>query len=340
MRCSESEPGQALRQKTKTVVGILALSLCVVASDCRPSSTTSSKPFRITINSWIGFAPLYVAQERGIFDKEGVKVELIRIEDTGARKSSMLANKVDAYGASVDGVALDVAQGMPGQIVMAFDQSNGADGIVAKNDIRTIADLKGRTVAVQPGLTGHFLLMYVLSRNGLKYEDVTITDMDSDKAGAAFAARQVDVAVTWEPWLSQAQEKGGHKLLTSADLPGVIVDTLCVTDEARVERGDQIKAVIRSWFAALDYMSSNPDDSTQIIAKSYGLTNQQVRGYLSGVKLLGNAENKRYLGTAEKPGQVFEIYSMANDIWKANGVIETESRAQDRIDTRFVEAIE
>jgi NitT/TauT family transport system substrate-binding protein len=323
----------------RILISIALLSLSVVGSNCRHTNTGSAQPFKITINSWIGFAPLYIAQERGLFEKEGIKVELVRIEDTGARKSAMIANQVDAYGASVDGVALDVAQGMPGHIVMAFDQSNGSDGIIAKTDIRTISDLKGRTVAVQPGLTGHFLLMYVLARNGLNYKDVNITDMDSDKAGAAFAAKQVDVAVTWEPWLSQAQEKGGHKLVTSAELPGVIVDTLCVTEKAHAEKSDHIKAVIRAWFAALDYMKSHKSDATQIMAKSYGLTEQQVGEYLSGIKLLGNEENKAYLGTVDKPGQVFEIYTMANDIWKANGIIDSVSRPQDRIDTNFVQGI-
>jgi NitT/TauT family transport system substrate-binding protein len=275
-----------------------------------------------------------------LFETEGVKVELIRIEDTGARKSSMIADRVDAYGASVDGVALDAAQGMPGRIVMAFDQSNGADGIIAKNEIRSIQDIKGRTVAVQPGLTGHFLLMYVLAKNNLDYESVKITDMDSDKAGAAFASGKVDVAVTWEPWLSQAQQNGGHKLITSADLPGVIVDTLCVTDKAHAERREQVKSVVRAWFAALDYMHSHPDEATQIMAQAYGLTAEQANYYLSGVKFLGKSENKSYLGSGEHPGQVFDIYRTANDVWKANGIITATTSPEDRIDATVVQEIQ
>jgi NitT/TauT family transport system substrate-binding protein len=311
-----------------------------ISSDKNKSSTQSSEPFKITINSWIGFAPLYIAQEKGIFDQHGVKVDIIRIEDTGTRKSSMIAGQVDAYGASVDGVALDVAQGMPGKIVMAFDQSNGADGIIAKNQIRTVQDLKGKTVAVQPGLTGHFLLMYVLEKNGLSFKDVKITDMDSDKAGAAFAAGKVDVAVTWEPWLSQSQEKGGHKLVTSAELPGVIVDTLSVTEKAHSSKREQIKGVIKSWFAALDYMKSNPDEANKIMAKAYGLTEQQVIEYLSGVKFLGKDDNKSYFGTKESPGQVFNIYGMATESWKANSIIESVTKPEDHIDPSIVQEIQ
>jgi NitT/TauT family transport system substrate-binding protein len=321
---------------SKLVFLCIAVFACFVVLMACSGGNRAGEPFRITINSWIGFAPLYVAQEKGIFDREGVRVELVRIEDTGARKSSMISNRVDAYGASVDGIALDAAQGLPARIVMAFDQSSGADGIIAKKDIKTIAELKGRTIAVQPGLTGHFLLMYVLSRNGLTPKDVKITDMDSDKAGAAFAAGQVDVAVTWEPWLSQAQEKGGHKLVTSAELPGVIVDILGVTEKAWQEKRDQIKRVVRSWYAALGYMNSNPDDATQIIAKAYGLTAQQVRDYLSGVKFLAKEDNKNYLGTRENPGQVYEIYRMASEIWKNHGIIQNSTQAEQHIDPTII----
>src|SRR5918912_2663338 len=102
--------------KRLTTFGVIVCCFTLLLSGCQNNGNTNSgnsnsgpgqpsEPFRVTINSWIGFAPLYIAQEKGLFDKNGVKVELVRIEDTGARKSSMVANKVDAYGASVDGVA-------------------------------------------------------------------------------------------------------------------------------------------------------------------------------------------------------------------------------------------
>jgi NitT/TauT family transport system substrate-binding protein len=182
--------------------------------------------------------------------------------------------------------------------------------------------------------------MYVLAKNGLDYKSVKITDMDSDKAGAAFAAGKVDVAVTWEPWLSQAQQNGGHKLVTSAELPGVVVDTLCVTDKAHAEKRDQIRSLMRAWFAALDFMRSNPGEASQIMAKAYGLTEDQVKDYLSGVKFLGKDENKEYLGAKGNPGQIFEIYRMANDIWKANGIIDAATNPEDHIDPSIEQEIQ
>jgi ABC-type nitrate/sulfonate/bicarbonate transport system substrate-binding protein len=95
------------------LVAVLAVHLAGGLEGCAPAAKT---PLRITINSWIGWAPLYLAKEKGL--NGGTQVEIIRVEDTGARKSTMISGKVDGYASSVDNFALDAAQGVPGKIVM------------------------------------------------------------------------------------------------------------------------------------------------------------------------------------------------------------------------------
>ena len=62
--------------------------------------------------------------------------------------------------------------------------------------------------------------------------DIEPVNMAATDAGVAFAAKQVDAAVTWEPALSQgAKSEHGHLLLTSADKPGLITDVVAATTE-------------------------------------------------------------------------------------------------------------
>jgi len=112
--------------------------------------------------------------------------------------------------------------------VLALDDSHGGDGMVAKKEIKTIKDLKGKTVAAQlGGGASYFWLAYVLGQNGLKLSDLKLVDMKAGDAGSAFVAGKVDAAVTWEPWLSKARETPfGHVLLSSDRTPGIIVDSL------------------------------------------------------------------------------------------------------------------
>src|SRR4030042_6599671 len=95
---------------------------------------------------------------------------------------------------------------IPVKQVLALDDSHGGDGIVAKKEIKTVKDLKGKTVAAQLGAgASYFWLNYVLAQNGMKLSDLKTIDMKAGDAGSAFVAGKVGVAVTWEPWLSQAK---------------------------------------------------------------------------------------------------------------------------------------
>jgi len=322
-------------KKWVTLLNLLFL-LCVgLLSGCKKE--IKAAPLKITVNSWIGFAPLFLAQEKGFFAKHGTALEIINVEDAGARKATMIAKQVDGYASSVDNFPIDSTMGVSGKIVMCFDESHGGDGIVAKKSIKTIADLKGKKVAFQPGFPGHFLLLHVLKKNGLSQKDIVEIDMDSDKAGAAFAAGHLDAAVTWEPWLSKAEAMAdGHKLITSDQLPGLIVDTLVFRDEVLVERGEEVKGVMKAWFEALDYWQKNPEEANQIMAKASKLSVEDFKAMTSGVKYFDYKRNVEYFGEKTAQGDIYKYFDAAGDYWLEIGLIKNKSKAAEKIDQSFV----
>ena len=220
----------------------LTLSICLLVftlTNCT-QKTEATQELKITINSWIGWSPLYLAKEKGLL--ENTNLIITRVEDTGSRKSTMIAGHVDGYASSVDNFALDSAVGVPGRIVLCFDESYGGDGIVSKKSIKSISELKGKKIAFQRGFPSHFLLLSILKKAGLSSEDIRQIDMDADKAGVAFAAGRLDVAVTWEPWLSKAAEMAdGQILVTTKDYPGLIVDTLVFRPKVLKEKKQAVK---------------------------------------------------------------------------------------------------
>src|SRR5207245_4287718 len=70
--------------------------------------------------------------------------------------------------------------------------------------IQTVADLKGRTIAVNQGSVSEWFLAQVLLKNGLSLADVKEQNMKSGEAGASFVAGKLEVRVDWEPWLTKA----------------------------------------------------------------------------------------------------------------------------------------
>lgn len=319
------------------IVGIVVVAVVGVYLTVGPGgpSSDSKAPLRVTINSWIGWAPLYLAKEKGLND--GAKVEIIRVEDTGARKSTMISGEVDGYASSVDNFALDAAQGVPGKIVLCFDESYGGDGIVAKKSIQTLEDLKGKKVGYQRGLPSHFLLLTVLKKANLSGDDVEHVDMDADKAGAAFVAGHLDAAVTWEPWISKAASTADGKILvTTKDFPGLIVDVLVFRNEIISERQDDVAKLVQGWFRALEYWKQHEDEANQIMAKAYGLDVGEFKDMVSGVRFYDQARNKAYMGSGPN-SEIYDVFRSAGELWLAAGVIEKTVNPETRIDQSFVQ---
>lgn len=326
-----------MRRYVLRIAGVVCLAaiLMSMVSCAGEADSVGSEELSITMNSWIGWAPLYLAKDKGMLGD--VELTLIRVDDTAARKSTMIAGHVDGYTSSVDNFALDSAEGVPGRQVLAFDESYGGDGVVVKSTIGSVAELRGKQVAFQRGLPSHFLLLAVLREAEMTSSDIEQVDMDADKAGAAFASGRLDAAVTWEPWISKAAEMAeGRVLLTSKDYPGMIVDTMVFTDAALSEKRAAIQTLVNAWFEALSYWSEHPEESDEIMADAYSLPVEDFRAMCEGVRFYDLEMNRGFFGSAESQGPIYEVFEQASAIWLEEGIIQSPAAAMDKIDPSFI----
>jgi NitT/TauT family transport system substrate-binding protein len=222
--------------------------------------------------------------------------------------------------------------------VLALDDSNGGDGMVAKKEIKTIKDLKGKTVAAQLGAgASYFWLNYVLAQNGMKLSDLKAVDMKAGDAGAAFVAGKVDAAVTWEPWLSRAKETSfGSVLLSSDKTPGIIVDSLAFKPDFLKKRGDDVKKLVAGWNEAVQFAAQNPNEADAIMAKFTGQKPEEFTKEKGGVRFYGEKGNKEYFGTPQKPGLLYTVTQRAADLWSELKLIKTKPKATDLIDGSYL----
>jgi len=300
----------------KRLVTFAALILTLAS----PLAAQDLPALKIAFNTWVGFGPLYVAQEKGFFKQLGIEVRMTILEDTASKGSALKAKRLDGVGTTADSQVIAASQGIPGVICLALDQSNGADGIVAVQSIASVKDLKGKTVAVQPGFVSHFFLLYLLDEAGLSPKDVTVQPFETGDAGAAFVAKRVDAAVTWEPWLSKAKERpDGKVLITSKEKPGLIVDVLAMRDDIIKNRPEDVKKLIKGWYMGVDYYVKNPAEATAIIAKNFKLSPEETADMLSGVTFFDATGNIEYFGTAAAPGQIHKVVGKANEVWQKAG---------------------
>ncbi|MBW0003805.1 MAG: ABC transporter substrate-binding protein [Hyphomicrobiales bacterium] len=306
------------------------------------ASPTSSgaETIKIAHSTWVGYGPLYVARDKGFFKNHGVDVELIVMEDPKDRFPAMLANKIDMIASTVDTGILYLKKPDQFKYVVAIDDSNGGDGIVALKDVTSIGGLKGKSVAVSEGSVSEFYLNVLLGKAGLKESDLKTVNMAAPEAGAAFVAKKVDAAVTWEPWLSRGKQTDfGHLLVDSSSTPGLITDIITTTSDYVDKHPKETKAVVDAWNEAVAYVRAHPDESNEIMAKGVGgwLKDPKVFGEtLTGIKFYGAEDNKTFFGTKEKPGPLKNTVQEAIDVWSSHGKLQVKLTPDDIIDYKFV----
>ena len=322
------------------VLRILVVAFCFASLiSCTTDSRDSTKTFRVAFNTWIGYSPLVIAKEKGFLKKRGLGAEITFLEGIGEKNSALLRGDIDGVGHTADSAVTSAAAGVDGKIVFVFDRSLGADAILARNTIKSVNDLKGKKIALEPGFTGHFFFLYLLREAGLSQDDVEIVAMDTGSAGSAFVSGKVDAAVTWEPWIGKAKElDDAHILISSADRPGVIIDVLFMRTATISERPSEVQKLIEAMAEATSWYASNKEEGDKIIATFWKLDLKEAQETVAGMKFMSLDENKQFFGTSSNPKQLLATVSAASDLWLRAKVIDKPIDPRSVIDFSSVDA--
>ncbi len=310
---------------------VLAL-LCFAAVPALAAKTV----MKLAHATWVGYGPLYIAKEKGFFDKNGLDVQLTVIEDESQYAAALASGNIDGLGNVLDREVIHFAKGTPELVVCAMDESAGGDGIVATGAIKSLADLKGKNVGLDKSTTSYFFFLTALQKAGVAENALTISEMAASDAGAAFVAEKLDAAVTWEPWLSKASErKGGHVLVTSKDFPRTIVDVLVLRKDYAEKNPEAPAALAKSWYEAVAWYEANRDAGNALMAKAMGLETAEMADMAKGVRFFGKDGNLEFFDR-KKPGNIFEVAARAGSFWQAKGIITKALEVNGLVSDRFV----
>lgn len=309
---------------------LIGIGLVVFGISNAPKTKTATEPLRMGISPWIGFGLYYVAQEKGLFEKEQLNVELIPVDDSGIGRQLIATNKIQALPFTPDIVVLLADAGIPVKAVAMTDTSEGADGIIVSQGIENIADLKGKSVAFEVGSPSHFFLSYLLDKKGLTTNDLTVINTIAPDAGAAFVGGKVDAAVTWEPWLSKASEREGGRLLATSKEAPILPALLIFRTEVIKNRSKDIQAVLRALFAARQWSLANQGEAVTIIAQNFNISEQEVTEQLPTFRWFSYEDNASGFTEGEYSAQ--NLIQTAGDLWLKLGLIKNKIDASDLVD--------
>jgi len=256
-------------------------------------------PLRIGTNVWIGSEPLYLARELGKFDP--ATVQLVEYPSASEVLRAYRNQAIDGMVISLDELFGLAADGLDPRVIVVVDVSHGADVVVGRGGMKSMSDLKGKSVAVESGALGAFVLSRALALSGMQASDVNVVHLESNEQPSAFEKGHVDAAVTFDPYRAQFLQAGAKILFDSTQIPGEIVDLLAVRATVIQKRPKAVQALLTGWFAAIDYMAHDPKDAAHRMGIRQQTSGEQFLEAQKGLHVPSRDENLKMLGGAN-PG--------------------------------------
>jgi NitT/TauT family transport system substrate-binding protein len=299
--CSFKKGSPMQRRSLFAYLG-LCLSTVVLLISCgqpgsNPTATTpTSSTITIGFSAWPGWLPWQVATEAGLLDQQKTTATFRWYDNYLDSLKALQTGEIQANSQTLNDTIASIATGSDQVVVLVNDNSTGNDKIIVRPDITNIAELKGKTIAVETGTVDHFLLMLGLKKAGLSARDVTIVALETSKAAAAFATGKVDAAAVFAPFTTEAFKRSGSKeLFSSKDFPGAVVDHLVVNRSLIKDHPEKVQALVDNWFDTMAYIQKNATQANTIMAKRAGVSLEDYQQYATGTKIFTVEENLKAL---------------------------------------------
>ncbi|GIF99341.1 ABC transporter substrate-binding protein [Catellatospora citrea] len=291
-------------------------------------------------SAWPGWFPWQVAQEQGLFAKNGVTVELKYFDSYTDSLTALATGNLSANSQTLGDTLTSISGGAQQTIVLVNDNSTGNDQIIAKPGINTVADLKGKRVAVEQGTVDHYLLLLALKTAGLTEADIALKPMLTDAGAAAFTTGEVDAVGAFAPFTTTALGLAGSKAIaTSADFPGAIPDHLVFTAAFVKDHPTEVQAVVKTWFDTLAWIKANPDAAIDIMAKKAGVSAADYKSYDAGTTIFTREQNLAAFTPGSTPANLdFQAKSIAEFMVSAK-LVDSAPPLDGLLEPKFVQAV-
>ncbi|HRC56452.1 MAG: OmpA family protein [Myxococcales bacterium] len=294
---------------------------------------------KFAFNVWAGWAPIIWANggkgPKKIWkDAKGqdFQVELVQLDNPVDMGNAFASGDLHVGWATVDMLPLIVQRlkndprTMP-RVFQQVDWSNGGDGIVVRDEIKSVADLRGKTVVLAQNSPSHFFLLNMLINGGVQPSEVKIKPtQDAFQAAAAFnAEKSVAAAVSWAPDIYNLSKIPGNRLLVStATANKLIADVWFARADFARDNPEIIEGLVRG---ILDATTELKDEAKQrevakLMDEVYSLPPGSAQGMLADAHWCNYAENREFFLNANNPTNFERTYNTAFLLYKAVRVVE------------------
>lgn len=287
-----------------------------------------SEKIIIGTETWPGYIGLYIAEAKGYYQEEGINVEVKRYLKLSKLSDDYVAGKLQGRANLTLDAVNETLHGLDHRIVLAIDYSKGADAIVAKPGIKSINDLAGKRVVFEKDTFEEYFLLWALEQKNMKLDQLISMQGDPETAMKLLMTDKTDVAVTHEPFLSELlKNKNFSVIFSSADAPGLITDVLTFHADFIHKNPESIRAILRAYFKALDFVKTNPKEAYEILAKEFEIDANNLKQQFAGIEILDKRDNQTSFSYGSG------LLSLYGNLKKTNSFIMTKNNDAKKLDT-------
>ncbi len=307
----------------------------------------ADRTVRFAINVWAGWAPIIYANNGFKAGKawrtsggKDFKVELTLIDDPVAMRDAYAAGNLHIGWATLDMIPLFLeslrrdSRVMP-RVYQQIDWSNGGDGIIVRESVKTVSDLRGKTLVLAQNSPSHYFALNALINAGVQPAEVNFKfTQDAFQAAAAFNAdKSIAGCVSWAPDIYNLSKVKGNRMLVNTQTANkLIADVWFARADFAKDNPDIVEGLTRGIFDAMEGLKeqASKQAAAKLMAAGYSIPETDALNMLGDAHSTNHAENREFFLNQNNPTNFERTWNTANFLYKRIGAI-TETTEFDRV---------
>lgn len=307
-----------------------------------------------SLNVWAGWAPIIYANEGGAAKKiwktpdgKEFKVRLKLADDPTAMLDSYVAGDSHIGWATLDMLPLFMermvdADGNPNdsrimpRVFQQVDWSAGGDGIVVRENIKTVQDLRGKKIVLAQNSPSHYFVLNMLVAGGVQPREVKFTFTgDAFEAATQYATdNSISACASWAPDIYNLADSPGNRMLVdTVSANRLIADVWFARADFAKDHPDIIEGLVRGIFNAMDEINDqkNLKTTAKYMSELYNIPETETEAMLADAYSTRWGDNYQFMVNENYLANFERVWDRANYLYRKIGVLEKPKTPFDRI---------
>jgi len=314
------------------------------------------KILRFSYNVWAGWLPVIAANHGtkpnpdSVFAKKyGFRLEMVLMDDPVAARDAFAAGEVHTLWGTADMMVLLAPELVRDsrtspRIVQQIDWSSGGDGIVVRSSIKSVADLRNKTVTLAQNSPSEYYLTSLLLSAGLRPADIKVKyTATAFEAAAAFVAdKKVDACVSWAPDIYRIPElvPQTRVLSSTSDANKLIADVYAVRADFARDHPEIVEGLMAGIFDGMDFVKKTPEQAAKWMADAFGMKQEEIMSMRNDAHPTNFAENVQFFLNSSNPTNFERTWKNASYIYRELGRINVPIPFDQVMDFTFIQKLQ